>query len=572
MVQNLYKTIVSLILILGTLGGLMAQNQETINRIEQDVAAAQQYAIENELSQAISYFDKAANAYWQLGMLPQAAAQFENGLKCADNLGNQNAQYIFNNSLGLIYLETGMLDKALSAFQNSTRIAQTLGRRHEVAGSYLNQANIYIEQKQYAKALNALDEAQALAKEDQDLKLLRNIYHAYIGVYDKQGNMEQSSMYFALMSAITKKIQQQEEKERESAVKQIVAEATSRVKTIEAEKQATEIELQQKGEELTQKQQILEETEKESNERLMRISLLDKERELQQTIIKNQEQKRKLYIGSIILILAFSSYLTYSMIQKRRANRLLSQKNIEITEQNHEIQLQAEQLRNLNNLKDKLFSIISHDLRSPLGSLVSMLNLNRQGYLSQDEFQTIINDLSKNVAYTSELLENLLNWAQSQMQGLQVNPKPFLLKPIVQTKIDLYTEQAQKKGIELRNLIEDNMEVYADHSMVELTLRNLIGNAIKFCNTGDSITVMASDQNDYILVSVSDTGIGMSQDKVKRLFGNEIVTTRGTADEKGSGLGLMLCKEFINLNNGEIWVKSIEGVGTDFLFTIPKTN
>lgn len=572
MVQNLYKSVLGLCLILGVAFGLNAQNQETINQIEQDVVAAQQYASENELSQAISYFEKAAYSYWQLDMLPQAAEQFENGLKCADELGNKNAQHIFNNSLGSIYLKMGVLDKALTAFQNSTQIAQDLGRKYEVTGSYLNQANIYNQQNQSAKALNALNKAHEIAKELQDLKLLRNIYSAYVEAYKKDGDVDQSTWYFDQMSAINKKIQQQEQKEIESEVRQIVAEATSRVKSVEAEKQATEIELQQKGEELTQKQQILEETEKESTERLMRISLLDQEMELKKKELQVQNQRRKFYIASIILILAFSGYLLYSILQKRKANRLLSQKNIEITEQNHEIQLQAEQLRNLNNLKDKLFSIIAHDLRSPLGSLVSMLNLNRQGYLSQEEFQEIINDLSKNVAYTSELLENLLNWAQSQMQGLQVIAKPIELKPVVQTKIDLYTEQAQKKGIELRNLIEESVEVYADYSMVELTLRNLIGNAIKFCNPGDSITIMASDQNDHVLVSVSDTGIGISQDKVKRLFGNEVVTTRGTADEKGSGLGLMLCKEFITLNNGKIWVKSIEGVGTDFFFTLPKVS
>ncbi len=121
----------------------------------------------------------------------------------------------------------------------------------------------------------------------------------------------------------------------------------------------------------------------------------------------------------------------------------------------------------------------------------------------------------------------------------------------------------------LRNLVEENVMVYADSSMVELTLRNLIANAIKFCNRGDTITVLASMQNNQLLVSVSDTGIGMSQEKVQRLFGREIFTTRGTSDEKGSGLGLMLCKEFVTLNGGRIWAKSIEGVGSEFFFTIP---
>lgn len=572
MCNNFIKILwIALVLAIGnyTSIGQIQSTQQAITQIEQDILLAKEYAADSELSQASFYFDKAANGYWQLGMHNEAIEQFEKACEIAQQLGNLNAQYIFCNSIGLIYAETKQYDKALAAFKKSTEIAKKLGRQLDVAQSYLNKANVYIEKNQYNEAQKLLDPALSIAQESQDIRLLRNIYLAYLQIYDKQGNIEESTKYFALSSTMTNKIQREEAKEREEAAKQLVDVATSKVRTIEAEKKAKEEELQQKGEELTQKQQILEETEKESIERLEQITLLDNEKMLQQQIIDAQKQMRKIYLAAIALALIFSGYLFYSLYQKKEANRLLSNKNEEIIKQNHEIQLQAEQLRELNNLKDKLFSIISHDLRSPLGSLVTMLNLNRQGYFSQEEFNEVINDLSKNVAYTSELLENLLNWAQSQMQGLKVAPKNFTLHPIVQSKIDLYSEPAQNKGIMLRNLVEENVVVYADSSMVELTLRNLIANAIKFCNRGDTITVLASMQNNQLLVSVSDTGIGMPLEKVQRLFGREIFTTRGTSDEKGSGLGLMLCKEFVTLNGGRIWAKSIEGVGSEFFFTIP---
>jgi signal transduction histidine kinase len=296
---------------------------------------------------------------------------------------------------------------------------------------------------------------------------------------------------------------------------------------------------------------------------------LNKERELQQTIISNQEQKRKIYLAVIVLVLGFSVYVLYSYYQKKKANRLLQQKNDEILSQNNEIQQQAQQLRELNHLKDKLFSIISHDLRSPLGSLITLLNLTREGFFTEEGFREVVDELSKNVGYTSELLENLLNWAQAQMQGLKVSPTVFNLHDVAEARLGLYSEQADSKGITLRNLIESNIEVYADSAMIELVLRNLIANSIKFCKKGSTVSVSVSQRNKNIMISVADTGIGMSEEQVKRLFGREIFSTRGTANEMGTGLGLMLCKDFVNLNHGEIWVKSIEGVGSEFFFTIP---
>jgi K+-sensing histidine kinase KdpD len=187
---------------------------------------------------------------------------------------------------------------------------------------------------------------------------------------------------------------------------------------VEAEKQATEKELEIRDMELVEKQTMLEKTEQVSREQLMQIDLLNKERELQQAIITHQNQMRNVYLVIIAMILAFSLFIYYNYREKKKANLLLQQKNTEISRQNTEIQAQAQQLRELNQLKDKLFSIISHDLRSPLGSLITLLNLTQQGYFTEVGFKEVIDELSKNVGYTTELIENLLKWAQSQMQGL----------------------------------------------------------------------------------------------------------------------------------------------------------
>ncbi|MDD2279431.1 MAG: ATP-binding protein [Bacteroidales bacterium] len=544
-------------------------SQDEVAGLEQEVKLAEKYANDSDFNQASYYYSKVANRYWEIGKLEQAAEQFENALKMSSRLGNKNSAYILNTNLGLIYNEVEQYDKALAAFKQGVKVASELGRKADVGSSYLSQANIYYVKQNYNDALKVLESAEDIAKEISDQKLIRNIYSLYTKVYDKLGNREKSIKYFEESSTLTKEIQAKEVKAKEAAAQQLANEATSRAQTAEAQKQATDVKLQQKGEELTQKQAVLDETVRESRERLMQIDLLNKESELQGIKISNQEQKRKIYLAVIVLVLGFSFYLLYSYFQKKKANKLLQQKNDEIISQNIEIQQQAAQLRELNNLKDKLFSIISHDLRSPLGSLITLLNLTQQGFFTEEGFKEVIDELSKNVGYTSELLENLLNWAQTQMQGLKISPSVFKLHKVVETKLALYSEQASNKGIILRNLIEDDIEVYADSAMIELVVRNLIANSIKFCDKGSTVSILASPRNNHMMISVADTGVGMSQEQVKRIFGREIFSTLGTANEKGTGLGLMLCKDFVNLNNGEIWVKSIEGVGSEFFFTIP---
>jgi len=392
--------------------------------------------------------------------------------------------------------------------------------------------------------------------------LLRNAYSLYTKVYDKLGNREESAKYFELFAAITKKIQQEEMKRKEEEANRLVSQVTSKIIEVEAEKQATQKELEEK-------QQFLEQAEQESRERLMQIELLSKERELQQAIISRHKLIQNIYIGIIIVILGFAALIFFFYSEKKKANKLLEQKNAEISRQNVEIQEQAEKLKELNQLKDKLFSIISHDLRSPLGSLLTLLSVTKEGYFTEEGFKNVIEDLSKNVGYTYELLENLLKWAQSQLQGTKLNPSVFNLIDATKNKLNIYSEQAVSKGITLQNLINDDISVYADRDMIELVLRNLIANAIKFSNDGSTVSVSAKRKDDWVEVCVADSGQGITPENLKKLFGKELFTTVGTRKEKGSGLGLVLCKDFITLNGGEIWASSTLGKGSKFFFTLP---
>lgn len=224
----------------------------------------------------------------------------------------------------------------------------------------------------------------------------------------------------------------------------------------------------------------------------------------------------------------------------------------------------------LNDLKDRLFSIIAHDLRSPLINITEMIRLVDEQEITEKEFKLYLPELSKNLNYTSSLLDNLLHWSRSQLKGEMVTAVKVDLGKITRHEIGYYQQKAKEKGIWLVNEVEEATWVFADAEMIQLVIRNLIGNAIKYCVREDKISVSVTfDSYEEVTVCISDTGSGMKPEIVSRLFMLETFTTRGTNNEQGTGLGLQLCKDFVEKNNGNIWVNTSLGVGSNFYFTVP---
>jgi len=229
----------------------------------------------------------------------------------------------------------------------------------------------------------------------------------------------------------------------------------------------------------------------------------------------------------------------------------------------------AEKLESLNKLKDKLFSIISHDLRSPLISLLDLLSLNNEGMLSDEELRSFLPQLQKNVGYTSSLLENLLQWSKSQLQNAVTRPVVINLQALGTTMIETFKDRSAEKGIVMEILIAENTQVMADRDMVEAVFRNLLSNAIKFCNRDDTIRVSSEAGETHTTICIADTGVGISDPDIDKLFKADTFTKRGTMNEQGTGLGLLLAKDFIEKNQGRIWVHSELGKGSEFYFTLP---
>ncbi len=245
----------------------------------------------------------------------------------------------------------------------------------------------------------------------------------------------------------------------------------------------------------------------------------------------------------------------------------------ELADANKRLHESQEELEKLNSSKDRLFSIIAHDLRSPFTSLMGLSQ-----FLIEDiedltrkeikEFSAKINESSKNI-FT--LLENLLQWSRIQTGRIEFEPEEFSLSETINRTINLLKGNAHSKDIIIENKVDPSLLVLADVYMISSVLQNLLSNAIKFSNYAGKIELSAEEKENMIAVSVKDNGIGMSESECGKIFKHDVIhTTKGTNNEPGTGLGLILCKDLIEKNGGKIKVKSEKEAGTTFTFTLPK--
>lgn len=254
------------------------------------------------------------------------------------------------------------------------------------------------------------------------------------------------------------------------------------------------------------------------------------------------------------------------------AEEQLAAQNHEIVRQKEELEKQKRELIELNATKDKFFSIIAHDLRSPITTLISLAEVLRTDIdlITVEETHEILTSLHKLSRNYLKLLDNLLQWARVQTGRMVADPQPFDLITIINEVIDFYKVTAAEKHVNLVSRVSGTLTVIADHNMIKTVLRNLISNALKYTAMDGTVTIETRREPGFATVLVSDTGIGMTTTAIESLFKLEkTFSTAGTANEKGTGLGLILSKEFVEKNGGSISVESEYGQGSTFSFTVP---
>lgn len=466
------------------------------------------------------------------------------------------------NNIGYSLLQTRSLDSAIYYVNNALKIGEAINDTYVIGFSNRTLADIYEIRKDFPSALKHLKRSLKIAEDEGNLFLKTSSLHRIAKVYKEIAAYEDAldALYESLV--ISNKNGYSEELER---TYKLMAEIYGLKKDIPRayDFQSRYLNIhdslytQRQGEQIALMQAKFDAEMKEKQ-----IQLLTKEAQLNAEEINSQRVWLYFYIGCLLLFIV----LVFGLLYTNRYNSIAKK---QLEEKNKEINDQTRQLRNLNATKDKLFSIISHDLRSPLASLKALMELVGTSGLSQEEFVHFTRVLKQNLDFVNADLDNLLMWSQTQLRGIQAVPVPVKLRSMVEEKMTLFGEVAGNKNIRIINDIDENTIVFADKNHVSLILRNLIGNAIKFNPVGGAIVLKSTMHDDYHQITVADSGVGMSKENIKKLFNAEThFTTPGTNKEKGIGIGLLLTKEFIEKNDGSITVNSELGKGTTFTFTL----
>jgi signal transduction histidine kinase len=295
---------------------------------------------------------------------------------------------------------------------------------------------------------------------------------------------------------------------------------------------------------------------------------------LKTNILKEQSvtiANQKNFLFFLIVIFILSLGLSYAIYLGYKNNKNANKK---LNEQKSHLERTQEQLIQTNATKDKFFSIIAHDLRNPFSGIIGSTGLLlKENELSDEETLAIIQMTHNSAKQGYSLLENLMEWSSSQTGRIGFSPTNFILKDIASKCIEITSNQARAKDINVINNVPDNYIIKADEYLLYTILRNLLTNAIKFTPNSGTVTMHSKEIENTTEISVTDTGIGIPAEAITKLF--RIDTTYivpGTADEKGTGLGLILCKEFVEKHGGKIWAESQPGKGSTFIFTIPNQN
>lgn len=425
-------------------------------------------------------------------------------------LGEQSALISINQEMANAYFTLGEIAKGSQLFEEAIQICET---NYQVSCS-----SIYYT---YAYRLDSiapidsiivlLKKQEALSKQLQDRPMTSRTYEYLYELYKSKANFEQALFYFEAAKGIQDTLNsvQLEDKMALEGTRQ-------KVENFETEKEAAEL-----------KSQLL-------------------------------SYKNRWFLGFSLLLLLLLGIMTFLVIQVRKARQVLAQKN--------------ERLAQLNTTKDRFFGIIAHDIRSPITAL-NGVGEQMDYYLEQNNTLKL-RRLSERIDNTAQkltsLLDNLLNWALLQNGMIPYHPKSLDIQVLVTENLCLYQELAETKGIQLINEVPPQTMVYADESATSTIVRNLINNAVKFTTLGGIVRVRTVQEGAQVSIQINDTGTGISAENLSNIFSIKGTRNSGTNNEKGSGLGLMLCKDLVELNQGTIQVNSELGKGSSFIFSLPR--
>ncbi|PIF01449.1 MAG: histidine kinase [Maribacter sp.] len=488
----------------------------------------------------------------------EAIQFFEIVKKINDRIGDEVNSAETMSNLASVYNDMGELKYAMYNINSSISVFKKHNIMDWLAYAYQVKGSTYLKAKDYGWALYWFKKSEELHKDIEDSRsetiLLNGIAEAYLG--NDENNLAEE--YALKAFEISKRIKSHEETQNSAKI------------LYRTNKNKGDYRSALNYHELFQTLHDTIAINKGKKSLSMLITKLSFEKQKERLIIENEkalaDQKKYIYLALLILIIF--SIITFIV---RRNEKIQKKLNIELHDKTTKLVENEKELREINETKDKLFSIIGHDLRGPIATFQGLLQLYKNGEISSQDFLQFIPKLKTDIDNISFTLNNLLSWGRTQMNGSTTKPDIVRLENLVDDNINLLEETAKAKSIRVVNKVGENTLCWSDSDHVDIVIRNLMSNAIKFTPKGGHITVNAIEHNSSWKISVRDNGVGIDPETQKKLFKkNSNTTTYGTNDEKGTGLGLSLCKELIEKNNGKIWVESVVPNGSCFYFTLPK--
>lgn len=500
----------------------LGKHQEAIALYEQALAT---YEAQKDTSSMATTLNNLGIEYMELKQYEKAIETLRRAALYYEKSGRHHMLSYPYNNLGDIYLALHDYDKSLAYYQKALEIDRENEDEFGISIGYLSLAKVYHAREDYANALLLLGKAIPYFEQQQAADYLLEAYPLAIECYRKLGKYEQAVEYYDLYTRLKEEVLSKEKLEYSETAR----------------------------------------FEYESQLKAQKIKILEQEK-----FIAQLKERQQLYLNYILgVVLLFTVGLSALYYRRYIHNKQLRQ---DLEKQKAIIEEQNRHLSQLNQTKDMLFSIISHDIRSPLNSLVGFLDAisAQAASFTKEEMIMLLRRLTSSVYGLRELIDNLLVWARSQTDGIRFSPAPFDLTQTVDTVIALFRQNAAQKNIHIHKELPSSLPVTGDPQMIAFIVRNLISNALKFTPTGGNIYLRAYIQEQKCYIHVKDTGIGIPAEDIPKLFKkNEIYSRKGTNDERGTGLGLKLAYEFTKQHGGTIEVHSEEGVGTEFIVTLP---
>ncbi len=480
-----------------------------------------------DLARLGNSYNGLGTGHYNAGRLDSAKVYYRKALLLFEKTNNLSRQAAVINNLGNIYTdEKDSLEVGLQYYQRAYNIYKEEGNLRNQVFVTEGLGCIYTELGDYSKAKQLFLDGLKLAIENSYGYYIIQLYYEDLArVYERTGNIEDAYKAYKNYKIYLDSMRLEER--------------------------------------LFQAASIEKKYEFSKNEAL--ISKLNAEKKLAMIQIEKDKAFRNLGVFAILILLVIITYVSFGNYHRKRINRLLTEKNIQIESQRNE-------LAQMNASKNKFFSIIAHDLKNPLHTVLgfSFLLQHEYDHFDEKDRKRFAGDIYNSTNNIFRLLQNLLDWSRIQTGVMKYEPTVFELSSLQDKICNLLQPVADQKNIQLNYEVPGDIFVYAMPMMIDTVLRNLVNNAIKFTPNRGSVTLCFQLFENHVTCCVEDTGIGMTAEELDQLFSiDSKIRKKGTNNEEGSGLGLILCQEFVQLNKGEIWVESEVGKGTTFCFTVP---